>query len=237
MAISSSLSLGRISKSASGLDYIAKRGAISTAKITRNISAGIDQKKRLGSSLKLVKRRRIDVKNRKFLADRLKTAPILLTRYKGPQSLAETDKSTSLMDRMVGFIGYLSAGWLLSNLPTWIIAGQQFTKRVLTASSILSNYGDETLDVVTDLNKVFTSTFDNLSKFDFTDNSNLISNSLDELKTSLETLGGGLGKAFEVFLKPFGYVPPLNQPSPYGDAYDSEPPPEGGGGVDGGSLS
>lgn len=244
MAISSPLSLGKISKSASGLNYIAKQGSVATAKITRNISTGIEQKKILGSSLKLAKRKRIDVKNRKYLTDRLKSAPILLKKYRGPESLAATDKSTSLMSRMLGFIGYASAGWILGNLPTWVGLGQQFTKRVITASNILSNYGEETLDVITDLGKVFTSTFDNLSKFDFTDNSNLISNSLDELKSSLDDLGTGLSDAFAVFLKPFGYVPPLNQPSPYPDAYENpqttpsqpptSPPSSGGGG--GGSV-
>lgn len=229
MAISSSLSLGRISKSASGLNYVAKQTTLTTTKLSRNISSGIEQKRRLGSSLKLFKKRRIDTKNRKFLVDRLKTAPSLVTRSTGPRSLAATDKSTNLMDRMLGFVGYTAAGWALSNLPTWITLGEQFTKRVLTASSILSNYGDETLNVITDLNKVFKSTFVNLSKFDFTDNSNLIGNSLDELKSSLDDLGTGLSDAFAVFLKPFGYVPPLNQPSPYPDAYENPPTPPPGG--------
>lgn len=230
MAVSSGLSLGKISSSVSGLNYAAKQSRLTTTKLSKNIFTGIDKKKKLGSSITLFKRKRIDTKNRKFLIDRLRTAPNIVTKTRGPQTLAITEKSTSLMDRMLGFVGYVSAGWILSNLPTWISLGRQFAGRTILASKILSDYYDEGLEVILDLNKVFSSTFNNLLNFDFTDSSNLVRDSLSELTSSIESLSVGLGSAFEVFLKPFGYVPPLNQPSPYPDAYGNPTIPTSPGG-------
>jgi hypothetical protein len=121
----------------------------------------------------------------------------------GARSLAQSSSGTSLKDRLFGFIGYLSAGWILGNLPTWIALGEQFTGRIVKATSILSNYGDETMKVISSLGEILQSAFINLANLDFTDSSFLVRSSFQDLITNIDGLGVGISEAFAVLTEPF----------------------------------
>ena len=218
-----------ISSPLSSLTAAAKTTTKRTIGLARLLSRNIETKKNISTSIGLFKRRRRDISKRDALRDRL-LAPVLVTRQGGARSLALADKSTSISDRLLGFIGYLSAGWILSNMPTWISLGTQFTSRLITAGSILSNYGDETVRVMNEIKNVFGAALENISRFDFTDSSYRVRSSLNDLKNEIDTLGVGLKQAFDVMLQPFKDVPPPGtiQPDEPDKKPPSTPPPSGG---------
>jgi murein DD-endopeptidase MepM/ murein hydrolase activator NlpD len=133
---------------------------------------------------------------------------------------------------LFGFVKYLTAGWILGNLPTWISLGEQFAGRLGTAGSILKNYGDETFNVMKSISGIFDSAFKNLSAFDFSDNSGLMENSIGKLTKSLDDLGKGLSSALDVLFAPFKDVPEIGKITEDPDAYTDPPqqpsPPSGG---------
>ena len=92
-----------------------------------------------------------------------------------------TQQGLSIGDRLIGFLKYATAGWILSNIPTWTALGNQLVKRLKGAGDILSNYGDETLKVLTGIKDVFGAAFTNISNFDFLDSSSLLKNSFMQL--------------------------------------------------------
>lgn len=194
-----------------------------TIGIRKILFGNIEKKKNISNSINIFRRRRIDFEKRSLIKDRL-LAPVLVTRDKGPRTLALTDTSKSITDRLLGFIGYLSAGWILSNMPTWIAIGKQFTKRLITAGGILRNYGDESMRVMSGISKVFTSALENISKFDFTDDSNLVKSSLNDLKLEIDSLGNGLKQAFDVMLQPFNGIPAPGTIQPDQPTTESSPP-------------
>lgn len=216
-----------ISSPLSSLTSAAKDTTKRTIGLGRLLSRNIETKKNISTSIGLFKRRRREISKRDALRDRL-LAPVLVTRQAGARTLALADKSTSISDRLLGFIGYLSSGWILSNMPTWISLGTQFTSRLITAGGILSGYGDESLNAMNGIANVFRAALENISNFDFTDSSYLVRNSLNDLKNEIDTLGVGLKEAFDVMLQPFKDVPPLGTYQP--DEPDKNPPPGPGGG-------
>lgn len=216
-----------ISSPLSSLTAAAKTTTKRTIGLARLLSRNIETKKNISTSIGLFKRRRRDISKRDALRDRL-LAPVLVTRQGGARSLALADKSTSISDRLLGFIGYLSAGWILSNMPTWISLGTQFTSRLITAGNILSNYGDETIRAMNEIKNVFGAALENISRFDFTDSSYRVRSSLNDLKNEIDTLGVGLKEAFDVMLQPFKDVPPPGTIQPDKPTPTPTPPPSGG---------
>jgi murein DD-endopeptidase MepM/ murein hydrolase activator NlpD len=204
------------------------------AGISNILSKRITDRKNVGSSIRLFKERRIQIGKRKALQDRV-SAPTVVTKVGGARSLAQSSSGTSLKDRLFGFIGYLSAGWILGNLPTWIALGEQFTGRIVKATSILSNYGDETMKVISSLGEILQSAFINLANLDFTDSSFLVRSSFQDLITNIDGLGVGINEAFAVLTEPFKNIPKIGDISQEPDAYNPPPPSQpsvGGGNAD-----
>jgi murein DD-endopeptidase MepM/ murein hydrolase activator NlpD len=229
MAISSPISLGRTSQSASSLKFLSKETGKKTLGISKLLSRGIERKNNLWSSTKLFRNRRIGIEKRVALRDQFRL-PLLIGRPTGPRTAALTDTSSSVADRLLGFIGYFSAGWILRNLPTWISIGEQFSSRIVSVGSILSNYGDETLRAMNGIKDVFQSALQNILVFDFTDSSFLVRSSLNDLKLELDALGQGLEDAFNVLFQPFKDVPGIGtlQPDDPTQTPTPSPTPSGG---------
>lgn len=202
MAISPSISFKKISDSVSSTKRQTKETKNTAINLSKLLNKNISTKRNLSSNIRSIKQKRIERENRNVLRDRL-AAPLIVVKPKGPRLLAASDRSTSITDRLLGFVGYLSAGWILSNLPTWISLGEQFSQRIVAAGSILSGYGDELVEVISSIGNVFSAGLVNISKFDFSDSSYLVRSSLNDLKLSIDELGEGIESAFGVLLQPF----------------------------------
>jgi murein DD-endopeptidase MepM/ murein hydrolase activator NlpD len=202
MAISPSISFKKISDSVSSTKRQTKETKNTAINLSKLLNKNISTKRNLSSNIRSIKQKRIERENRNVLRDRL-AAPLIAVKPKGPRLLAASDRSTSITDRLLGFVGYLSAGWILSNLPTWISLGEQFSQRIVAAGSILSGYGDELVEVISSIGNVFSAGLVNISKFDFSDSSYLVRSSLNDLKLSIDELGGGISDAFAVLIQPF----------------------------------
>lgn len=214
MAISSPISL---------LRSTASQTTKTTKSIQNTLTIGVSKKKNLLSSVKIFKNRRRD-SDRREVQKNVITSPAFLTTSGGARSLsAGSANGLNITDRLFGFVKYLTAGWILGNLPTWISLGGQFVGRLGTVGSILKNYGDETLNVMKSITGIFDSALKNLSAFDFSDNSGLMESSIDELTKSLDDLGDGLSSALDVLFAPFKDVPPIGEITQEPDAYTDRP--------------
>jgi murein DD-endopeptidase MepM/ murein hydrolase activator NlpD len=213
MAISSPISL---------LRSTASQTTKTSKSIQNTLTVGVSKKKNLLSSVKIFKNRRRDF-DRREVQKNVITSPAFLTKSGGARSLSLSDRGLSITDRLFGFVKYLTAGWILGNLPTWISLGGQFVGRLGTVGSILKNYGDETLKVVKSITGIFDSALKNLSAFDFSDNSGLMESSIGELTKSLDDLGDGLSSALDVLFAPFKDVPPIGEITQEPDAYTDPP--------------
>ena len=221
-----------ISKTLGAIKYTAGL----TQKTLRGMSTILSEKRSdrrvISSSIKILKQRRVQDTKRRNTQEVI-SAPTVVTRYKGPALLAQRSDNASFTSRIMGFLGYLAAGWALRNLPTWTAIGSQLIKRIGETSSVMVQLGSTIQNFIFDIGGLFEAAFANLKQFDFTDGSGRLRSSLDELSGTIMTMGDQLEEALSILTQPFLDVPPLGSRSEKPSAYDRKPepptPPSGGG--------
>lgn len=159
-------------------------------------------KREVFTQTSIFKKRREENEKRKLLEDELE-APSVVVTPQGPQKLIEaTGTARGFFDRILGFIGYLAAGWLMNSLPTWIAIGKEFIARVQKAGQIISGFFNNTIELFTNVGKTFRAVGENLMQFDFLDTSNRVKDSMSELNGTMEKLTNEIQEAYELLTTP-----------------------------------
>lgn len=200
--------------------------------ISNSLSESTRDKKVIKSNIDLIRKRRDEITKRKEKQDII-SAPTVVTKYEGPKTLTLNSTGQSFTSRILGFIGYLSAGWILSNMPTWVALGKQFVDRINQTSSIVTSLGNDILNFTFGVGDLFKSAFLNLKEFDFSDNSGRFKSSLDQLLGGINIMGTKINQIFLILTQPFLNIPAPGTRSPNPSAYDTPTPgpsPSGGGG-------
>ncbi len=148
------------------------------------------------------KRKRENYTIRKEEEDRLE-APNAVKSGDPSQVLPLIQSSgRSFFGRIISTLGYLAAGWVLRNLPTWVALGREFIVRVEKAGDIIKNFVKNTINVFTSTYQVLDGFRKNIMTFDLFDDSNRVKNSFDELKTSIDNMGIELENAIKLVTTP-----------------------------------
>lgn len=150
----------------------------------------------------LFRKRREENEKRMMLEDEIEAPRKVTMISKGPQELIEKTGAGGFFNRILGFIGYLAAGWLMNNLPTWIAMGKEFIARIRKAGEILSGFFDNTIKLFTGVGNLLKSLAQNLVEFDFFDTSDRVKNSMNELNNTMGNLTGQIEEAFSLLTTP-----------------------------------
>lgn len=183
--LSSPINYTSLQKNAS----VAVKGAVTAGKAIQNVSKIILNNRKVKRSsyatTKLLKDRRLENERRKIEEDALEAADIVVKKG-GSEVLAQKDTSKGFLERIIGFIGYLSAGWLINNLPTWIAIGKEFVARLKKAGKIMSDFYYDTIGIFTAVSKVFKNLGQELLRLDFSDSTGGVKSAIDELNAEIE---------------------------------------------------
>ncbi len=148
------------------------------------------------------KRRREIYSIRKEEEDRLE-APNIVKMGGPPQVLSLVQGSgRSFFGRILSTLGYLAAGWLLRNLPTWVGLGKEFIARIGRAGEIIRDFVTNTINVFKSTFQVLDSFKTNIVQFDLFDSSNRVKDSFDELKNAIDGMGTELENAIKLVTTP-----------------------------------
>jgi murein DD-endopeptidase MepM/ murein hydrolase activator NlpD len=187
----------------------------------------------------LFRKRREESEKRMMLEDELE-APRVAATPTGAQQLVEKTGAKGFFNRILGFLGYLAAGWLMNNLPTWIAMGKEFIARIQKAGEIVSGFFNNTIKLFTGFGSLLSSLGQNLLQFDFFDTSNRVKNSMSELNNTMGSLTGQIEEAFSLLTTPLTEgkysgeeIPETGTQQTDQGAY-TEPPPYAGSGGGGG---
>jgi len=203
------IKINTLFKSSKGLTDIVSSTVGTTKKIRGYLASDIKQKKQLYSNIKSFKKKRADREKLKVFKTRL-MAPALVNYLHGPKYLTlDTQQGLSIGDRLMLFLKYVTAGWLLRNLPTWIAAGKEFVIRINRVGNIMKQYGNVTQSIFTDIYDLFKAGLDDISNFDFLDSSSKVKNAFSTLSKDIKLLGEGITKSFNTLIKPFQDIPPI----------------------------
>lgn len=201
MAITSSINLNKINSSAKE----SRREVSDVSKSVRNVSQILFKRNKIKresfAQIKLTKDRRVESEKRRQIEDEIE-APNVVIRSGGAEQLIQSNTAKGFFERIIGFIGYLSAGWLMNNLPTWIGIGKEFIARITKASQILSGFFNNTIKLFTNVGDVLGALGKNLLSFDFFDTSNRVKKSMSELNTTIGNMTNQIEEAFDLITTP-----------------------------------
>jgi murein DD-endopeptidase MepM/ murein hydrolase activator NlpD len=234
--LSSPLNFQRITKTAGE----AKRNVASAGRSIKNITQVVFRrtkvKRELFASSKMMRDRRVENERRKQVEDEIES-PSVAIKPDGPQKLVQSSTSKGFFDRILGFIGYLTAGWIMNNLPTLIGIGKEFIARLQRAGQILSGFFSNTIQLFVGFGNILSAYGQNLMSFDFFDSSKRIKNSFDGLNLTIENMGRQIEEALSLVTTPLTegkysgeQIPSFGTEQQGEGAYETQPSTGGMGG-------
>jgi hypothetical protein len=183
--------------------------------------------------------RRIENDRRALQEDALEAPDIVRKPGGAAQLIAGSAKG--FFERLMGFLGYLTAGWLLSNLPTWIGMGKEFIARTVKMGNLIGGFLFNTTTIFNNLTSLLGATLTNIIAFDFLDTSGRVGTAFEELQLSVDNWGTGFEDALNLITTPLteGVASGEDTPPPgtqYTDEGAYETPPSSGGSGESGQL-
>ena len=184
----------------------------------------------------ILQNRRIENERRKQREDELE-APNLVTKPRGAAGLI-AGSAKGFFERLVGFLSYLTAGWIINNLPTWISMGKEFIARTQQMGKILGNFVGNVTTVFTKFTTLLGASLQNLMTFDFSDTSGRVKTAFDDLNLSVENWGTDFENAIKLITTPLSEgiasgedARPLGTENTNEGAYETSAPYSGSGGT------
>jgi len=192
---------------------------ISIDKISRVISSNTKEKERLAFKSSILDARRREASRRKEIEDRIEASKVTTNPTSGFRMISSS--SAGPFQRLLGFLGFLTAGWLVENLPTIIFMGKEFISRVFKVGNLISDFIGDTLNIISNFGNLLTSIATNVATFDFTDQSDRVKNSFLDLNSSMQSVNDELFQAYKLLTTPLTQssdtgeeAPPLGEEAP-----------------------
>ena len=157
-------------------------------------------KKEIFQNKTILQTRRIENERRVQAEEELEAPKIAVKKGGAAQLISGSAKG--FFERIMGFLGYLSAGWIINNLPTWISMGKEFIARTQQMGNILGNFIGNTTNIFKDFTRLLGATLFNIISFDFLDTSGRVSSSFNELTLSVDNWGTGFEDAIKLITTP-----------------------------------
>lgn len=220
--LSSPLNFQRISKTADEVRQNVGSAGRAVKKIGEVVFYRTKMKRNAFATSKMIRNRRVENERRSQIEDEVE-APNVVVKPDGPQRLVQADTSKGFFDRILGFVGYLTAGWIMNSLPTLIGMGKEFIARIQKATQILSGFFNNTVQLFLDFGNILGSLGQNIMRFDFFDSSNRLKNSFADLNLTLDNMGKQLEEALGLVTTPLTEGKYSGEEIPgFGTQYQSE---------------
>jgi len=179
--------------------------------------------------------RRREAAKRRELEDQIEASKVSTDIKSGLNVASSTGKGP--LGRILSFLGYMGAGWILENLPTWIAMGKEFIARMRKAGELIYSIPQTMWRILGNFGTLLSSVKQNILNLDFTDSSGEVRDSFKELTDTMNLLGSQIYGGFSSLLQPSGEVeiPSTGEQQPDAEpSAPSQPSPSGGGSGGGG---
>jgi murein DD-endopeptidase MepM/ murein hydrolase activator NlpD len=198
----SSISINNISKSLGTTRKSLSTVNTSVNNISKIIANNTRSKRILNEKSSLLISRREEASRRREIEDQSESKNVSTNIKKG-YSFANKGEGSPL-SRLIGFLGFTTAGWIIENLPTWTFMGKEFISRIQTfGTSMYSMIGNMryTIDLFGD---TLGGALNALVRLDFKEFSSegVVTKTFDEFNNSLQDLGDKLTDTFKLFTTP-----------------------------------
>jgi muramidase (phage lysozyme) len=197
----SSINIGNISKSISSTRSSVSSVGESVNNISKTIAKNIKVKNELFQTSYILDSRRREASKRKELEDQLEASKVSTSVSRGLNFANTSEKGP--LGRLVSFLGFLTAGWIVENLPTWMFMGKEFISRINKVNGMMGDFMNSLSNIFTSFGYTLSNSFDAIIRLDFNEFSEgSVTKSFEDLSTSISILGADIYEAFSVFSKP-----------------------------------
>lgn len=233
--ISQTSSINLISKSISSTRSTLSNTNVTVGRIQKIIETKTKVRSDLFFKNKIIERRRREASKRREYEDQIEASKVS-TNFQSGLRVASSS-SQGPLSRILSFLGYLGAGWILENLPTWIAMGKEFIARMRKAGELIYSIPQTMYQILQSFGTTLGFIGRDIRNLDFTDSSGDIRNSFSELTNTVELLGTQIADGFKLLLEPTGEVdiPSTGEQQPDTGFPEIPVPTPGGGGSFGGS--
>jgi hypothetical protein len=195
MAVAIPSNTNTISNISANLSNI-KKDLFYTRVVTTDLKKSVLKRNKIKSESiyksKFLFNRRIDASKRRESEDYLEASNISSEASSGFGANQVSSSSRSPLGRILSALGFITAGWLIRNLPTWIAMGREFVARITKAGQIINGFASNVLSLLRGFGNVIGSLAFNISRFDLTDTSGKLQESFSELELTLGSMGDQL---------------------------------------------
>jgi hypothetical protein len=197
----SSINIQNISKSLEST-----KGNISTvnesvSNISRIISTNTRIKRNLFSRSQVLEFRRDEASKRKEREDIIEASKVSSSPKSGFAFTSKSDKGP--LGRLLGFLGFITSGWIVENLPTWIFMGKEFISRIQTFGRAMYYMVGNMQLIIRSFGDVLKNSFNAILRLDFDEFSEgSVAQSFDELNLAVQGLGDDITETFRLFTTP-----------------------------------
>lgn len=195
---------------------IANKSIDNVAKIIQNKTKTRNQ---LAYQSSLIEARRREFTRRMEVEDQIESSSLKLTPSK-TFTISSRSGSGGVLSRLFGFLGYMTAGWMVQNIPTWIVMGKEFIARMQKGGEIITRFIGNVGNILQTFGYVLSDLFQKIVSFKFSEIPQTINSSFDLLTNSFESINDQIFDAYKLLTTPLSEgiaggeeAPPTGQPS------------------------
>ncbi len=174
----------------------------SVENISKIIGTNTRVKRELFSRSQVLNYRRDEASKRQEFEDRIESSRVSSSPQRGLAFSSRSDKGP--LGRILGFLGFVSAGWIVENLPTWIFMGKEFVSRIQTFGRSMYTMIANMQSILDSFGESLRYSFDAVIRLDFDEfaGEGSVARSFDELNSAVQSLGDDLTETFRLFTTP-----------------------------------
>lgn len=198
----STISINNISKSLGSTRKSLSSVNDSVDNISKIIANNTKNKRILTEKSALLISRREEASRRREIEDESESRKVSTDTRSG-LSFANKGEGGPL-SRLIGFLGFTTAGWIVENLPTWTFMGKEFISRVQTFGTSMYNMIDNITTSVNLFGETLKSSLSALIQLDFGrfSSEGSVTKTFEEFNKSIQDLGNELTDTFKLFTTP-----------------------------------
>ena len=197
----SSINIQNISKSLATTKGSVASVNESVGNISRIIATNTRIKRDLFTRSQTLIARREEASQRREREDAVEAAQVSSSPARGFAFSSKSDKGP--LGRLLGFLGFVTAGWIVENLPTWIFMGKEFVSRIQTFGRAMYDMVGNMQFIIKSFGDVLKNSFNAILRLDFDEFSEgSVAQSFDELNLAVQGLGDDITETFRLFTTP-----------------------------------
>lgn len=174
----------------------------SVENISRIVATNTRIKRELFARSDILNSRREEASKRQELEDQIESTKVSTSPQAGLAFASRSEKGP--LERLLGFLGFTFAGWILENLPTWIFMGQEFMSRINSFGRSMYNMVYNMQNIIKYFGDTLKYSFDAIIRLDFDEfvGEGTVAKSFEELNLAVQDLGTNITDTFKLFTTP-----------------------------------